>query len=88
VAKDKKKDTGKGKSRRQSARKQQPRKQQNRIQLFIRETIGELRKVSWPTRKEAQNLTIVVLIVIFAMSTFLGILDAIYSQFFALLFGT
>ena len=88
MAKDKKKDTGKGKSRRQSARKQQPRKQQNRIQLFIRETIGELRKVSWPTRKEAQNLTIVVLIVIFAMSTFLGILDAIYSQFFALLFGT
>jgi len=88
VAKDKKKDAGKGKSRRQSARKQQPRKQQNRIQLFIRETIGELRKVSWPTRKEAQNLTIVVLIVIFAMSTFLGILDAIYSQFFALLFGT
>ncbi len=88
MAKDKKKDAGKGKSRRQSARKQQPRKQQNRIQLFIRETIGELRKVSWPTRKEATNLTIVVLIVIFAMSTFLGILDAIYSQFFALLFGT
>jgi len=88
VAKDKKKDAGKGKSRRQSSRKQPPRKQQNRIQLFIRETIGELRKVTWPTRKEAQNLTIVVLIVIFAMSTFLGILDAIYSQFFALLFGT
>ena len=88
MAKDKKKDAGKGKSRRQSARKQQPRKKQNRIQLFIRETMGELRKVSWPTRKEAQNLTIVVLIVIFAMSTFLGILDAIYSQFFALLFGT
>jgi len=88
VDKGKKKDDGKGKSRRQSARKQKPRKQQNRIQLFIRETLGELRKVSWPTRKEAQNLTIVVLIVIFAMSTFLGIMDAIYSQFFALLFGT
>ena len=88
MAKDKKKDAGKGKSRRQSARKKQPRKQQNRIQLFIRETIGELRKVSWPTRKEAQNLTIVVLIVIFAMSTFLGLLDAIYTKFFALLFGT
>ena len=88
MAKDKKKDAGKSKSRRQSSRKQQPRKQQNRIQLFIRETIGELRKVSWPTRKEAQNLTIIVLIVIFAMSTFLGVLDGIYSQFFALLFGT
>ena len=64
------------------------RRQQNAIQRFFSETIGELRKVTWPTRKEATNLTIVVLIVIFAMSTFLGILDAIYSQFFALLFGT
>ena len=88
MAKDKKKGTRKGKSRRQTARKGQTRKQQNRVQLFFRETIGELRKVSWPTRKEATNLTIVVLIVIFVMSAFLGVLDAIYSQFFALLFGT
>jgi preprotein translocase subunit SecE len=88
VAKDKKKDERKGKSRRQTARKGKTRKQQNRVQLFFRESIGELRKVSWPTRKEATNLTIVVLIVVFVMSSFLGILDAIYSQFFALLFGT
>jgi preprotein translocase subunit SecE len=88
VAKESKREARKGKSRRQTARKGQTRKQQNRIQIFIRETIGELRKVSWPTRKEATNLTIVVLIVIFVMSTFLGVLDAIYSQFFALLFGT
>jgi preprotein translocase subunit SecE len=87
VAKDTKKDAPKDKTRRQTSRKQQPRKQRNRIQVYFRETIGELRKVSWPTRKEATNLTIVVLIVIFAMSTFLGVLDAIYARFFALLFG-
>lgn len=61
--------------------------QPNRLQRYFRETMGELRKVTWPTRKEAINLTIVVLIVIAVMGTFLGALDFIYSQFFILLFG-
>lgn len=62
-------------------------KQPNRIQRYFRETIGELRKVSWPSRREATNLTVVVLIVILGMSAFLGILDFVFSRFFALLLG-
>ena len=62
-------------------------KQPNRIQRYFRETVGELRKVSWPSRQEAMNLTVVVLIVIIAFSTFLGILDFLYSRFFALILG-
>jgi len=61
------------------------RKQQNRVQRYIRETTGELRKVSWPTRKEATNLTIVVLIVTFTMSAILGLLDFFYSRLMALI---
>lgn len=68
--------------------KKSSRKQQNRITRFFRETVGELRKVTWPTRKEAINLTIVVLIVIALMSAFLGVLDFIYSQFFVLILGS
>ena len=68
--------------------KKASRKQQNRITRFFRETVGELRKVTWPTRKEAINLTIVVLIVIALMSVFLGVLDFIYSQFFVLILGS
>jgi preprotein translocase subunit SecE len=49
--------------------------------------MGELRKVSWPSRQEATNLTIVVLIVIVAMSTFLGVLDFLYARFFSLILG-
>jgi len=64
------------------------RKQQNFITRYFRETIGELRKVTWPTRKEATSLTIVVLIVIAVMSAFLGILDFIYSRFFILILGS
>ena len=57
------------------------------LQQFVKETIGELRKVSWPTRSEAWNLTIVVLIVLFAMTMFLGTLDFAYSRLFKLILG-
>ncbi|MGW8226627.1 MAG: preprotein translocase subunit SecE [Anaerolineales bacterium] len=64
------------------------RKKSNFISRYFRETMGELRKVSWPTRREATSLTIVVLIVIALMSTFLGVLDFIYSRFFILILGS
>ena len=57
----------------------------NRISRYFRETAGELRKVNWPTRQEAINLTTIVLIVIAVMSIFLGILDIIFAELFALL---
>lgn len=63
------------------------RRQPNAIQRYYRETIGELKKVNWPTRKEATNLTIVVLIVTFGMSAFLGLLDFLFTRFFALILG-
>lgn len=59
----------------------------DKIQQLVRETTGELRKVSWPTRQEAINLTRIVLIVIFAMSIFLGILDIIFGRIFAFVLG-
>lgn len=62
-------------------------KQPNAIRRYINETVGELRKVSWPTRKEATNLTIVVLVVMLVMSFYLGLLDFIFLRLFALLFA-
>jgi len=63
-------------------------KKQNAIQRFTRETVGELRKVSWPTRQEAWQLTLIVLVVLAFMSIFLGILvDGLARQFLSLLFG-
>lgn len=59
------------------------RRQPNKIQRYFRETIGELRKVNWPTRQEATNLTIIVLIVTFSMSVVLGLLDFLYTRFMA-----
>ena len=61
------------------------RRQPNRIQRYIRESIGELKKVNWPTRQEAINLTIIVLIVTFSMSAILGVLDFFFAKIIALI---
>jgi len=63
-------------------------KKQNAIQRYFRETIGELRKVSWPTRQETINLTIVVVIVLVVMSAFLGTLDFVFFRMFGLILGS
>ena len=52
---------------------------ENRVVQFYRETAAELRKVVWPTRDQATNLTIIVVIVVVAMSLFLGGVDALLS---------
>jgi len=52
----------------------------NPIALFYRETMGELRKVSWPTRDEAMNLTMIVVVVLVAMAMFLGLIDLLGQQ--------
>ncbi|MDD2695373.1 MAG: preprotein translocase subunit SecE [Anaerolineales bacterium] len=67
--------------------KSSERRQGGTIKRVFRETIGELRKVTWPTRREATNLTIVVLIVVASMSALLGFLDFVFSQLFALILG-
>ncbi len=63
-------------------------KKQNAIQRLVRETVGELRKVSWPTRSEAWQLTLIVLVVLAFMSIFLGlIVDGIAGWLLGLLIG-
>jgi preprotein translocase subunit SecE len=54
----------------------------NAITRYFRETWAEMKKVRWPTRQEAQNLTLVVLAVTIAMAAILGLLDAFYSWLF------
>ncbi|MGH2585306.1 MAG: preprotein translocase subunit SecE [Dehalococcoidia bacterium] len=42
---------------------------------WFRDVMSELRKVTWPTRQETTNLTIVVVVVAAALGLFLGGLD-------------
>jgi len=50
-------------------------KKTNAFTKWWRETVGELRKVTWPTPQEALRLTRVVIIVMVLISAILGILD-------------
>ena len=58
--------------------------QDNAIIQYFRETYFELRKVSWPTRREAVNLTVIVILVTTFLAIMLGLLDWIYSMIFGL----
>jgi preprotein translocase subunit SecE len=62
-------------------------KKQNAIQRYFSETTGELRKVSWPTRQEAIQLTIIVLVVMVFMGIFLGLVDLIAGHVLNLALG-
>jgi preprotein translocase subunit SecE len=52
-------------------------KKPNAISRYFRETIGELRKVSWPTRREALQLSAIVIVVMVIMGVYLSIVDGI-----------
>ena len=54
---------------------------------YLRESRAEMRKVTWPTREEALNLTAIVLIVTVLMSMFLWGLDVIFDSVMLRLIG-
>ena len=60
---------------------------ENRVTRYLRETRAELRKVVWPSRREATRLSIIVVTVTVAMSVFLGGLDYIFSRLIGLVVG-
>jgi preprotein translocase subunit SecE len=70
------------------AEKDKKGKAPNAIQLFFRETTGELRKVSWPTRPEAMRLTGLVLIVMVVVGVLLAIVEAGAAELLKLLLGS
>jgi preprotein translocase subunit SecE len=47
---------------------------------YLRETRGELRHVTWPTRRQTMNYTIVVLLISIGTGIFLGLLDYVFGK--------
>jgi preprotein translocase subunit SecE len=52
---------------------------------FIRQSAEELKKVTWPTRKETVKLTLVVLVVSTLVGAYIGGLDFLYTKFIELI---
>ena len=58
-------------------------KKPNKMVRWYRETMGEVRKVAWPTPPEAWRLTKIVLVVMGFMSILLGVLDFAFTRLIA-----
>ena len=48
---------------------------------FLTEAVQELKKVTWPNRKETLGTTGVVLILVFFIGAYLGLVDFLLSHF-------
>ena len=51
-----------------------------RIQSLVRETIAEIKKLSWPDQLTTRNLTILVIVMATLLGALLGGIDAIFVR--------
>ena len=51
-----------------------------RLRRFIQEAWSELKKVSWPTRDQVRNLTVLVFAVSFVVGVYITLLDYAFSM--------
>jgi preprotein translocase subunit SecE len=50
-----------------------------RLRSFLKETRAELKKVTWPSRGEITNTTVVVIISVFFFGFYLFAMDIVFS---------
>jgi preprotein translocase subunit SecE len=51
-----------------------------RVREFVQEVLAEFRKVTWPSRQELVNSTVVVIAVTVVLSLFLGSVDIVLAR--------
>ena len=52
---------------------------------FLRQTISELKQVSWPTRAETTRLTVIVIVMSLATALYVGRLDYSFTNLLKLI---
>ncbi len=67
------------------AKEKEKERRENSVVRTFRETRAELRKVVWPSREETVRLTIVVIVVSFAIGLFLFMGDSIFLWLYTML---
>ncbi len=59
----------------------------NRAVQFVKEAWIELKKVTWPSRKETVGATAVVLVLVMLVSFYLGLVDMALSRMMKVIIG-
>jgi preprotein translocase subunit SecE len=49
-----------------------------RLRRYFDEVWSELKKVSWPTREQVRNLTVLVFAISFVVGLYIGVLDRVF----------
>lgn len=57
----------------------------NKLINYIKASTSEMKKVTWPSKKETYRYTILVVIISLATAAFLGMLDFAFSYGFKLI---
>ncbi len=57
-----------------------------KLKGFFNEVMAELKKVTWPTRKQVTTSTIVVIIVVILTALYLNVVDLGFSYLISLIF--
>ena len=58
-----------------------------KLKTFIREAKAELKKVTWPTRRQIWYWTVIVIVFTLCVSLYLGLIDFILAWLFRMLLG-
>lgn len=51
----------------------------NKLTNYIKASIAEMKKVTWPSKKETYRYTVLVIVISLGIAAFLGFLDYIFN---------
>ena len=66
--------------RRSTSRGQDQQSGAARLQSTVRDTIAEIKKVTWPDKETTRNLTLVVIVMAILLGILLGGIDAVFVR--------
>ncbi len=52
----------------------------SRIRRFFQEAWSELKKVTWPTREQTRNLTVLVFVISAVVGAYIAVFDFLFTQ--------
>jgi preprotein translocase subunit SecE len=55
---------------------------QNKIKNFLGDVFAEMKKITWPSKKDNINYTVTVIVFVLIVATFLGLTDVIIQEGF------
>lgn len=51
-----------------------------RLRRYLEEAYSELKKVTWPTREQVRNLTVLVFVISAVVGAYIGFFDVLFTE--------